>query len=154
MKCLSVSQPFANLIVSGKKTIELRGWNTKFRGEFLIHAPQKVRKADCKRLRIPESQLVIGAIIGKATLYDVKIYESTINVKKDQKRHHSASYEFFDKCKYGFMLKDNKAFRVPLPCKGRLGLFDVNLSKIMNSPNNALADIIEQEHCYRLIGHH
>ncbi|MEK6867048.1 MAG: ASCH domain-containing protein, partial [Thermoproteota archaeon] len=27
MKCLSVSQPFADLIISGKKTIELRNWN-------------------------------------------------------------------------------------------------------------------------------
>ena len=41
MKCLSVCQPFAELIVQGKKTIELRKWNTKFRGEFLIHAAKK-----------------------------------------------------------------------------------------------------------------
>ena len=38
MKALSLKQPFAELIVSGKKNIELRKWNTKFRGEFLIHA--------------------------------------------------------------------------------------------------------------------
>ncbi len=33
-KCLSLKQPYAELTVSGKKTIELRTWNTKFRGEF------------------------------------------------------------------------------------------------------------------------
>ena len=38
MKTLSLKQPFAELVVSGKKTIELRNWNTKFRGKFLIHA--------------------------------------------------------------------------------------------------------------------
>jgi len=38
MKALSLKQPFAELIVSGKKTIELRNWNTKFRGKFLVHA--------------------------------------------------------------------------------------------------------------------
>ncbi len=38
MKVLSLKQPFAELILSGKKTIELRKWNTKFRGEFLIHS--------------------------------------------------------------------------------------------------------------------
>ena len=38
MKCLSLKQPYAELLVSGKKTIELRIWNTKFRGEFLMHA--------------------------------------------------------------------------------------------------------------------
>ncbi|MFB5646865.1 MAG: ASCH domain-containing protein, partial [Candidatus Nitrosomaritimum yanchengensis] len=46
MKCLSVSQPFADLIISGNKTIELRNWNTAFRGEFLIHAPLKIRIED------------------------------------------------------------------------------------------------------------
>ena len=38
MKAISLKQPWASLIVSGRKTIELRTWNTKFRGEFYIHA--------------------------------------------------------------------------------------------------------------------
>jgi hypothetical protein len=37
MKCLSLRQPFAELLVSGKKTIELRKWNTNLGGKFLIH---------------------------------------------------------------------------------------------------------------------
>ena len=86
MKCLSVSQPFADLIISGKKTIELRNWNTNFRGEFLIHSPIKIRTEDCKRLKITK-KLVTGAIIGKAELYDVKKYNSSKEVKKDQKFH-------------------------------------------------------------------
>ena len=56
MKCLSVSQPYADLIVKGKKTIELRKWNTKFRGEFLIHAPLKIRKNACNSLKINEKE--------------------------------------------------------------------------------------------------
>ena len=38
MKALSLKQPFAELVVEGKKKIELRNWNTKFRGDFFIHA--------------------------------------------------------------------------------------------------------------------
>jgi len=34
MKCLSLKQPFADLLALGEKTIELRKWNTKFREEF------------------------------------------------------------------------------------------------------------------------
>ena len=49
MKCLSICQPFAELIVEGKKTIELRKWNTKFRGEFLVHAARNMLLEDCKR---------------------------------------------------------------------------------------------------------
>ena len=75
MKCLSVSQPFADLIISGKKIIELRNWNTNFRGEILIHAPRKIRIEDCKRLKI-NKKLTTGAIIGKAEIYEVKKYNS------------------------------------------------------------------------------
>lgn len=36
MKALSVKQPWANLIVSGEKTIETRTWGTDYRGPLLI----------------------------------------------------------------------------------------------------------------------
>ena len=49
MKCLSICQPFAELIIQNKKTIELRKWNTSFRGEFLIHVPIKIRKEEYKK---------------------------------------------------------------------------------------------------------
>jgi predicted transcriptional regulator len=75
MKCLSVCQPFAELIIEGKKTIELRKWNTKFRGEFLVHAAKKILKEDCKRMKISSKTLTTGAIIGKVNLVDVKKYE-------------------------------------------------------------------------------
>ena len=38
MKCFSLKQPYADLIVFGEKIIELRKRNAKFRGEFLFHA--------------------------------------------------------------------------------------------------------------------
>lgn len=36
MKTLSVRQPWASLIASGRKTIELRSWSTKYRGSIRI----------------------------------------------------------------------------------------------------------------------
>lgn len=38
IKALSVRQPWASLIASGRKTIELRTWSTKYRGPILILA--------------------------------------------------------------------------------------------------------------------
>lgn len=38
MKALSIRQPWASLIRDGKKTIEVRSWITRFRGEFLVVA--------------------------------------------------------------------------------------------------------------------
>ena len=60
MKCLSLRQPFAKLIISGKKTIELRKWNTKFRGEFLVHASKKVNKEAAERNNIAYNKLITG----------------------------------------------------------------------------------------------
>lgn len=41
MKALSVKQPFASLILEGKKTIETRTWATDYRGPLLICASLK-----------------------------------------------------------------------------------------------------------------
>jgi len=149
LKCLSVSQPFADLIISGKKIIELRKWNTNFRGEFLIHAPIKIRTEDCKRLKINE-KLVTGAIIGKVELYEVKKYNSIKEIKADQK-FHLASKNFHDRT-YGFMLKNSKSLRIPIPYKGQLGFFEIDLPKTKNK--EIVTDIIDEEYRYQWIGHH
>ena len=72
MKCLSVCQPFAELIVQGKKTIELRKWNTKFRGEFLIHAAKNILLEDFDRIDLSPESMITNAIIGKVNLVNVK----------------------------------------------------------------------------------
>lgn len=38
MKCITVSQPYASLIASGKKWVENRTWRTAYRGPLAIHA--------------------------------------------------------------------------------------------------------------------
>ena len=151
MKCLSVSQPFADLIISGKKSIELRNWNTNFRGEFLIHSPLKIRTDDAKRLKI-NKKFVTGAIIGKAQLYDVKKYDTVKEIKLDQK-FHFASKNFHDRT-FGFLLKNPKTFRIPIPCKGKLGFFDVDLPKTKIKNKDLVIDIIDEEFRYQWIGHH
>ena len=151
LKCLSVSQPFADLIISGKKTIELRKWNTNFRGEFLVHAPIKIKTEDCKKLKI-KKKLVTGAIVGKAELFDVKKYNSLKEIKMDQKHHH-ATKDLKNK-KHGFILKNAKSFRIPIPWKGHLGFFEVKLPKTVVKNTDIVSDIIDEEFRYQWIGHH
>ena len=149
MKCLSICQPFAELIIQNKKTIELRKWNTNFRGEFLVHAPIKIRKKDCKKLKIKEN-LTTGAIIGKVELYDVKKYETLKEIQEDKNQHFSTKK--FQKKTFGFILKNSKPLRIPIPWKGQLGFFDVELPKIKN--NKIINDMIEEEFTYQWVGHH
>ncbi|MBY0226527.1 MAG: ASCH domain-containing protein [Hyphomicrobium sp.] len=81
MKVLSVRQPWAWAIIAGHKTIENRRWSTTYRGPLLIHAGQKMRIQDYRRLldygdedgfQVPEREdLHLGGIIGKAVLVDI-----------------------------------------------------------------------------------
>lgn len=41
MRCLSLHQPWASLLVHGKKRVETRSWPTRHRGVLLIHAAKK-----------------------------------------------------------------------------------------------------------------
>ena len=151
MKCLSVCQPFAELIIQNKKTIELRKWNTKIRGEFLVHAPIKIRKEAYEKLKINE-KLTTGAIIGKVELVDVKKYESLKEIKIDKKKHFGSTTS--QKRIYGFILKNAKPFRIPIPWKGQLGFFDVDLPKMKIKNNKIVTEMIEEEFTYQWVGHH
>jgi len=151
MKCLSICQPFADLIIQNKKVIELRTWNTKIRGEFLVHAPIKIRKEEYKKLKIGK-KLTTGAIIGKVELYDVKKYDSLKEIQIDEKKHFRSIIS--EEKKFGFILRNAKPFRIPIPWKGQLGFFDVNLPKIKMKNNKIISDMIEEEFTYQWVGHH
>lgn len=120
MKTLSLKQPFAELILQGKKTIELRKWNTNFRGEFLIHASKIPDEEAMKHFNF--QNLPTGAIVGKANLTNVKKYSNKKEFEKD-KTQHLASEEWGN---YGFILTNIKRFVKPIEAKGKLGFWDFN----------------------------
>ncbi len=119
MKALSLKQPYAELVVSGRKTIEIRNWNTKFRGEFLVHASKSVDKEAMKRFGF--DKLPSGSIIGKAELTDVKKYHNEKDFQEDKKLH-LASSEYGN---YGFILKNIQRVEMK-ECKGALGFWEVD----------------------------
>ena len=71
MKVLTIKQPWATLIMQGDKRFEFRSWQTKYRGDLLIHAGKGIDKEAIKRLEkyLPE-ELPTGKILGKVTLVD------------------------------------------------------------------------------------
>jgi len=124
MKCLSLKQPHAELLASGKKTIELRNWNTTFRGKFLIHASKNVDAERSESLGIDYKMLAYGAIIGTAMLYDVKEYKNKAELELDKIKHY-AEIKNFGSRKYGFMVKNANRFRSSVPYRGQLNFFEV-----------------------------
>ncbi len=117
MKTLSIKQPWAELIVSGKKTIELRNWNTKFRGKFLIHASKIPDKKGMKRFGFDE--LPVGKIVGQAELIDVKKYPSKESHAQDKDKHLAED----SWGSYGFLLINPKRIEL-IDARGMLGFWE------------------------------
>jgi hypothetical protein len=120
MKTLSLKQPFAELILQGKKKIELRKWNTNFRGEFLIHASKNPDESAMKQFGF--QNLLCGFIVGKAELVAVKEYSNQNEFESDKDFHLADS----SWGKFGFILKNPQRIN-KIPCKGNLGFWDFNL---------------------------
>ncbi len=119
MKALSLKQPWAELVVSGKKTIELRKWKTNFRGEFLIHASRVPDSNAMKRFGF--ENLPLGMIVGKAELVDVKDYKILKEeFEKDKDKHLATS----DWGEYGFILKNPRRLEKPIQAKGSLNFWE------------------------------
>ena len=120
MKALSIKQPYAELILQGKKKIELRKGNTNFRGEFYVHASKVPDEIAMKKFGFNE--LPCGFIVGKVTLANVKKYNNEIEHNKDNNLHLASSAWG----NYGFVLEKPERIK-PIPYKGQLNFFEVKL---------------------------
>lgn len=121
MKALSLKQPWAELIVSGKKTLEIRKWNTSFRGEFLIHASKVPNSKAMERLGF--KNLPTGCIVGKTRIVGVKEYNSLEEFNRDEEKHFAKGYEWKGKL-YGFIVQNSQRLK-ETPLKGQLNFFNV-----------------------------
>ena len=78
MKALTLWQPWASLIALGHKTIETRGWATRFRGPIAIHAAKRFGRTEqlmCdtwpfNQVLKAKQKFPLGAIVATATLTD------------------------------------------------------------------------------------
>ncbi|MFQ5531552.1 MAG: ASCH domain-containing protein [Candidatus Nanoarchaeia archaeon] len=122
MKTLSLKQPWAELILQGKKNIELRKWNTKFRGRFLIHASKNPDKKAMEKFGF--KTLPCRFVVGEAELVDVKNYKNNKNEFEKDKYLHLATSDWGE---FGFILKNFKRLNTIIPAKGNLGFWDFNL---------------------------
>lgn len=106
MKALSLKQPWANLILSGEKTIETRKWGTKYRGDIVI--------CSSKTPKIPPT----GVALCIVELYDVQPMKA-----EDEE---AACIKIFPKA-HSWFIRNIRPINPPIPVKGQLGLFDLNI---------------------------
>jgi activating signal cointegrator 1 len=64
MKALTVNQPWASLIVDGRKPWETRSWFTPYRGPLAIHAGLKVDRESCRGFGYNPDTIPRGCVLG------------------------------------------------------------------------------------------
>jgi len=127
---LSLKQPWAALVVAGRKAIEVRKWATRVRGRVFIHAAKMpderpeawaLVSADLKSL----VQLG-GGLIGAAELAGCVLYRTAAGFAADGPRHLNPPDWFEPPRMYGFVFRGGEP--VPfLPCKGSVRFFTVEV---------------------------
>ena len=137
MKALSLTQPWATLVVTGAKRFETRSWTTKYRGPLLIHAATRFPEtatefayAEWLIGRLPVTrELVFGAIIGRVILKDIHQTEQIASTLTDLER----LYGDYTPGRWAWELEDAEMFGQPIRYKGALGLFEVTLPAVGGS---------------------
>ncbi len=125
MKVITIKQPWATLIAEGIKEYEFRTWNTKYRGDILIHAGKSIDKKALERFKDYHLEYPTGCIIAKAKLTD-SIYVDEKFVKEVVPKNplvYKGLIEKNDWDGYGFKLEEVKKIN-PIYLNGKLSLWD------------------------------
>lgn len=110
MKALSILQPFASAVAIGEKTIEVRTWNTNYRGPLLICASGKGCTVD-------DFFCPGGFALAVAELVDVR--------RMERSDLSAAAMDIMpSNPSFAWVLRDAEEIE-PFPVKGKLRLFDV-----------------------------
>lgn len=105
---LSLKQPYANLIATGKKTIETRKWSAKYRGDILI----------CASLSGKEDPRGVALCI--VELYDIRPMAKSDEIV--------ACIELYPNAN-AWLIRNVRVLKNPFPVKGKLGLYKVEVTK-------------------------
>lgn len=123
MKAISIRQPWAELIASGRKTIETRTWTTKYRGPILICAGKSwwVKACSDHLVYLPET-VPVGQAVAIAELY---------SVQQMTQEHEAAAMLLVRPELFAWHLRGVRRI-APFPVKGKLGIFDAPIPAEMN----------------------
>lgn len=139
MKALTLTQPWATLVVIGAKRIETRSWGTKYRGRLAIHAaksyPRWARNLAVQepfftvlhQAGYPPAGLYLGCVIATAEL--VACWRVPVNWWTPEQRTEvglsdlELAFGDFTPGRYLWFLKDVQPLE-PVPARGSLGLWD------------------------------
>ena len=123
-KALSFRQPWAQLVIMGEKSLDLRTWRTYYRGPLAVYASRTVEKEACVLHGFDPKKMTTGAVIGIVELVDIQMLdEGAYQAKIDQ---HLSGRRYREGL-YGWKLANPWELERPQPVRGRLNLFEVEI---------------------------
>ena len=135
VKALSFRQPWAALILEGRKTLDLRTWSTHYRGHLAIYASLEVEKEACLKYGLDPQTLSTGVVIGIVDLVDILPLDEAAYAKRHSE--HLAGHSFRPGL-FGWVLTNPRPVEPPMVVKGQLKLFDVDIQTIDDRPQTSL----------------
>ena len=129
MKALSIKQPWANMIIDGKKTVEIRNWRHPYRGRLLIHTGKKHDPVG-KGMFPDENITPLGAILGHVELVAItqyRVYEQW----HEGYLEHLNPYDWFEPNLYGWVFENPEKLDSPIRMRGETGLFVVRMTQVV-----------------------
>lgn len=114
---LSVRQPWAALILSGRKTVEVRTWPTPRRGPVLLHAGKLAdARAEPWALvdgrQLAASAALRGGVVGVVEIADCVEYATAEAFAADAERHRNPAGWFRPPRLFGFVLASARPVRL------------------------------------------
>ena len=113
-----MTQPWATLVILGRKKFETRSWSTRHRGALVIHA-SKTFPRDAREFAeaLGLSDLPLGSILGVVDLVDCQPTQYCPG------RFTEAEYGDFSWGRWAWTLETPRELETPIPWKGALGLW-------------------------------
>jgi ASCH domain len=115
---LSVRQPWAELIVSGRKTIEVRSWTCAYRGRIWIHAAQRSDQHEESAFHF--SHLPKGGYVGSVALCATVPLD---RARWEARRANHLNLGEYRPGLYAWLLDGPNRFDAIVPARGQLNLF-------------------------------
>lgn len=144
IKALSLKQPYAWLIANGYLLVDDRTWGTGYRGPMLIHASKGLYEQyyyyikTSTHIPIPDKdKLDYGGVVGIAKLVLCsKPGDLPAGISRQQRAHFGGVHQDY----YGFLFEQATPLAF-MPCAGKLGIFEIDMDKLLSAPPAAQAEL-------------
>ena len=150
MRALSLTQPWAELVMIGEKRYETRSWTTTYRGPLAIHAakglssiggtvglnqfafrePFRTVLQEAGHTAELDQELPRGAVVAVCELVAVYPCDDAFRGEIEDGRTGAQFERYFGDFGFGrwaWRLENVRRLEVPFPVRGALGLWEVDL---------------------------